>query len=681
MAEQGAGDNGLERDTLGESDNPRLLAAVKEYMDLLDRGERPSRAEFVGQHAEVADELDACLAGLELVHMAAGPTSPHGGFGIGLRPLPSEAPRSLGDFRILRELGRGGMGVVYEALQMSLARRVALKVLPTFGALNPVRLERFTIEAQAAARLQHPHIVPVFAVGSEGSTHFFAMQLIDGYTLAEAIQYLRGTASRAECEAADRDAEIAQSQLPPGRSLELNVREGVTLAGIDVSTKRNGSEPNAANPRGDATKVQLIGESSLVASYPTRALYFREAATLIQQAAEALDYAHQCGLIHRDVKPGNLLLDARGHVWVADFGLALDAAGSQLTHTGDALGTLRYMSPEQASGKRAVIDQRSDVYSLGSTLYELLTLEPVLRDGDRAALLRAVLEDEPRSPRAVEPVLPVELQTIVLKALAKAPAERYGSAGDLADDLGRWLRDEPIVAQPPTVWERARKWRRRHRTLVRSAGVFGVLALVGLATAMGVVSRAYQREAAERAQAERNFAQARQAVDAFSELAETELAAKPEMRDVRRRLMETALEYYRQFAAERGAESADAATLATATERIARIVDELRVLDGSAPLLLLSDRRVQRDLKLTAAQRTAVEKQLAQLMTQRNAATGDANLSALDLQHQIADLLRSHEAAITAVLNERQRERVQQIARQQRAPFVFRTLESSTRSG
>ena len=129
----------------------------------------------------------------------------------------------------------------------------------------------------------------------------------------------------------------------------------------------------------------------------------------------------------------------------------------------------------------------------------------------------------------------MELQTIALKALAKAPGERYGSAGELAEDLGRWLRDEPVVAQPPTVWERARKWRRRHRTLVRMAGVFGALALLGLATAMAVVSRAYQRETAERAQAERNFAQARQAVDAFSELAETELAAKPEMRDVRRR--------------------------------------------------------------------------------------------------------------------------------------------------
>ncbi len=173
-------------------------------------------------------------------------------------------------------------------------------------------------------------------------------------------------------------------------------------------------------------------------------------ANLGRQTAEALEHAHTVGVIHRDVKPANLLVDQQGKIWITDFGLAQFHAEAGLTRTGDMMGTLRYMSPEQAIGNRVVLDHRTDIYSLGVTLYELLTLEPVFAGSDRADLLRRIIEDEPRSMHALEPAIPVELETIVLKALAKTPAERYATAQELADDLQRFLNDEPIRARRPT---------------------------------------------------------------------------------------------------------------------------------------------------------------------------------------------------------------------------------------
>ena len=204
-------------------------------------------------------------------------------------------------------------------------------------------------------------------------------------------------------------------------------------------------------------------------------------AELGRQAAEALEHAHTVGVIHRDIKPGNLLVDQLGNIWITDFGLAQFHAEAGLTRTGDMMGTLRYMSPEQAIGNRVVLDHRTDIYSLGVTLYELLTLEPVFAGSDRADLLRRIIEDEPRSIQAIEPSIPVELETIVLKALAKAPVDRYATAQELADDLKRFLNDEPIQARRPTPLERVTKWARRHRGLVISAMLLLATATAGLA--------------------------------------------------------------------------------------------------------------------------------------------------------------------------------------------------------
>ncbi|HKB35005.1 MAG TPA: serine/threonine-protein kinase, partial [Gemmataceae bacterium] len=207
------------------------------------------------------------------------------------------------------------------------------------------------------------------------------------------------------------------------------------------------------------------------------AAYFRAVARLGVQAAEALDYAHQLGVVHRDIKPGNLMLDGRGDVWVTDFGLAqLQQGEASLTLTGDLVGTPRYMSPEQALAKRVVIDHRTDVYSLGVTLYELLTLQPAFPGNDRQELLRQVAFEEPPLPRKASRAIPQELETIVLKAMEKNPAERYATAQELADDLRRFLEDQPVRARRPTPLQRAVKWGRRHPSLVGATGAVLLLA-------------------------------------------------------------------------------------------------------------------------------------------------------------------------------------------------------------
>jgi serine/threonine protein kinase/Flp pilus assembly protein TadD len=359
---------------------------------------------------------------------------------------------TLGDFRLLRELGRGGMGVVYEAEQLSLGRRVALKVLPFAGVLDPRQLQRFLNEARAAACLHHPGIVPVHAVGQERGVHFYAMQLIEGCTLASVIHELAGPEDQ---HAATGDDDPRTAPYSPPRP-----------APGSASTAEAQATPTPWSERGRD--------------------HYRRVAQLGVQAAEALEYAHQMGVLHRDIKPANLLLDARGNLWITDFGLAQVRHGdAALTMTGDLVGTLRYMSPEQARGQRVGIDHRTDVYSVGVTLYELLTLRPAFRERDRAELLRKVECEDPPRPRRLDPGIPVELETIVLKAMEKNPNDRYATAQEMADDLLRWLGDRPIKSRRPSWRQVAVKWARRHRPAVwATAVVLLVAALLAGATGL-----------------------------------------------------------------------------------------------------------------------------------------------------------------------------------------------------
>src|SRR5262245_26670164 len=362
-------------------------AVVAEFLEAVEAGKPSDWRHLLAEHPELREELTAFFTGQEQMAGLAEPlrqvlasSSSHRA-----SPVVELAPGTvLGNYHIRREIGRGGMGIVYEADQRSLGRRVALKVLPRAATLDPLQLRRFPQEAQAAAHLQHTHIVPFYEVGSGDGLQFYAMQLIDGRSLADWL------------------------------------RTG------SVSTLH----PNAQSAD-TATVAPLATASSDTAPVRDRELPWdcRVIAGLGLQAAEALDHAHQHGVLHRDIKPGNLLIDRRGDLWVTDFGLAKSESVGDLTQTGDVVGTLRYMAPERLDGWS---DPRSDVYSLGLTLYELLTRRPAFGELGQKQLIQRIMHAEPPRPRKLNPLIPRDLETIVLKAIAKEPAQRYRSAGEMA---------------------------------------------------------------------------------------------------------------------------------------------------------------------------------------------------------------------------------------------------------
>jgi WD40 repeat protein/serine/threonine protein kinase len=464
-------------------DDPRVTQALEEYLAGLEAGQKPDRQEFQARYPDIAEALAECLAGLDFVQAVTPELQEPNGDELGgtmAAPTSIGPEGPLGDFRIVREIGRGGMGVVYEAMQISLGRQVALKVLPFAAALDAKQLQRFKNEAQAAAHLHHTNIVPVFGVGCERGVHYYAMQYIEGQTLAAVIQELR---QNVECrmtndERMSNDESQSTKEPVPSAHAETQFRHST----LDILSSLG------------------IRHSS----------FFRIVAGLGVQAAEALEHAHQLGVVHRDIKPANLLVDAGGRLWITDFGLAHCQSQPGLTMTGDVVGTLRYMSPEQALAKQVVLDARTDVYSLGATLYELLTLQPAYNGRNREEVLRQIAFDEPRLPSRLNRAVPAELETIVLKAMAKAPEERYATAQELADDLERYLKDEPIRARRPTLVQRLKKWTRRHLPIVWTAGLSFVamllLAVIGLAASTVLVMR-------EKAQTEREKAQTDAAKD------------------------------------------------------------------------------------------------------------------------------------------------------------------------
>jgi tetratricopeptide (TPR) repeat protein len=449
-----------------------------EFTQRLERGERPAIEDYVQRYPQHAAVIRNLLSSLEFMRLSV-----PGSSGSEISSSPDIGPATpLGDYRILREVGRGGMGIVYEAEQLSLGRRVALKVLPFAATMDPRQLQRFKNEALAAAHLDHPHLVDVYGVGCERGVHFYAMRYIDGHTLAEIIDQLR--VLRGQEGASLPDAVVAvQTRLEP-RPPRPDEQTG------DYT-------PQPAEARETAVGMRT-GRSSGSARFSRS--YFRSVAQLGAEVAEALDHAHQMGVVHRDIKPSNLMLDLRGKVWITDFGLARRDDAARVTVTGDLVGTLRYMSPEQALAKRIPIDHRSDVYSLGVTLYELLTLEPAFAVSDRQELMQQIAFEEPRPPRRLCQEIPSELETIVLKATEKNPLDRYATAQELANDLRRWLEDKPIQARRPSLAQRMRKWARRHRAVVVTAALGLLLALSVVAGSIGWV---VGDQAARQAEAER----------------------------------------------------------------------------------------------------------------------------------------------------------------------------------
>jgi serine/threonine protein kinase len=477
-----------------------LVAKVAdEFMARQKRGERPAIEDYAGRYPQAADVLGKVLAALELLNLSQSAPAEPGA------PPSETMPGLLGDFRIVREIGRGGMGIVYEADQVSLGRRVALKVLPFAGALDSKQLQRFKNEAQAAAHLHHTNVVPVSYVGCDRGVHYYAMQLIEGQTLAQVIRELRHQ-GRAEPKANTGDEFVGAARPSGVGAGDAQVRaDGSQFPGSGGGARDAGSIglPAAqAEPARVGSTTDYAPSTAAVAGLTTEhstknPAFLRSVAKLGIQAAEALEHAHAMGVIHRDIKPGNLLVDQRGHLWVTDFGLAQFNAEANLTLTGDILGTLRYMSPEQSLAQRVVIDHRTDIYSLGVTLYELLTLEPAVGGRDRQEILRRIAFEEPKAPRRINKAIPAELETIVQKAAEKNPADRYATAQELADDLERFLRHEPIRARRPTVAHRLVKWSRRHADWVAAVAVVLLLAVVG--TGVSALLIAGQRDAAREA--------------------------------------------------------------------------------------------------------------------------------------------------------------------------------------
>ncbi len=430
--------SGRERDAAEE--------AVREYAALLEAGDAPDPASFLAARPHVAERVRGRILHLHAGHAAIAEhaeSSASGGAGASEPSAPP--PRSppvvtrLGDFRILREIGRGGMGVVYLAEQVSLQRTVALKVLPSHLTLLPEAVERFRREASTAARLRHPGIVEIHAIGEEAGAHYFAMEFVEGTPLDKVVERLRE------------------------ESPELLDGARVGAAVSDAAHRKVGAAPDV--PGVQKPKARVAPSSAW------NKTYIETVCRLVAHVADALEHAHKAGVLHRDVKPSNILVREDGSPVVTDFGLAREEGLPSLTQTGDFAGTPYYVSPEQAMARRIPVDHRSDIFSLGVTLYELLTLRRPFEGRSSQEVLAKIIAKEPASPRRFNPLLPRDLATIVLKAIEKDPDRRYASAAAFAADLRAFLSFRPIEARPASIPTRALKFLRRHRVEGAAAGI------------------------------------------------------------------------------------------------------------------------------------------------------------------------------------------------------------------
>jgi serine/threonine-protein kinase len=626
-----------------------------EFAERFRRGERPSLKEYTDRYPELAEEIQMLFPALVDLEQADAVRQEKAEDRSGAGPRPrAPALEQIGDYRVLREIGRGGMGVVYEAEQVSLGRRVALKILPQQVARHPKMLERFRREARAAARLHHTNIVPVFEVGREADVCYYAMQFIQGQGLDlvyDELRRRRGLAKEPSETGARPGAEgtathagraaIAQvvHSLLTGRFEDDALPEPASTAagpsGPETATGMfaPGTEPNPASAlartvadaaAGDLENVPaptppglehpplpapapapavMPGGSQISTIESGRRDYARCIAWIGLQAAQGLAYAHARGVVHRDIKPSNLLLDTAGVVWITDFGLA-KAEGEGLTQTGDVLGTLRYMAPERFSGGG---DAQADVYALGVTLYELLTLEPAFDAPDRLRLIEQIKSVEPVRPRLVDRRLPRDLETVILKAIDKDARRRYQTADALAEDLRRFRDDEPILARRATAVERTARWARRNPGVAVLGGVLTVVLVLATVASLVVAGQmaalanrqrmaadservarlaernARQHEAAlrkqaevERNRAEENFQRARAVVDQyFTQVSESQLLSVPGLQTLRRDLLGSALSFYEDYLARRGRDPGLRSALAAVHLKAAKIHQEL----------------------------------------------------------------------------------------------------------
>ncbi|MCU0721437.1 MAG: serine/threonine protein kinase, partial [Pirellula sp.] len=591
------------------------------------------RQALVDRHPELREIIEDCLGGIDLA-FGMQKTSPHLP-GIGTND-PIVSPQPLGDFKILRELGRGGMGIVYEAIQLSLGRHVALKVLPMAASLDDRYLQRFKMEAQAAAQLHHNHIVPVYAVGCERGMHYYAMQLINGAPVS----------SKSFLGLTQQETDSKSTNRPSTKTTHRDItQEGVA---------------NASKPSAHLSKDR-----------------FRTIVKLVANVADALEYAHSCGVVHRDIKPGNLMLDARGKIWVTDFGLAMVAANNPLTQTGDFVGTLRYMSPEQASGQKGIVDHRADIYALGATLYELLVDRPMMDAADRPSLLHQILYGDPKPLRQIERSIPVELETIVQKATQHNPSDRYQSAEAFANDLRCFLDERPIQARKPSMVDVARKWARRHPAVIASAMFAMLVSVIAMGITIALVEHqrsltlaSLERETDRSLQAEKRLGLAQQAADEMIRLAEDELSDNPFEEGLRMRLLTSALSYYQSFVDEQRENPEAQSDLRETTERLSKIIADLTLIHADRDAMLLGIVEVRRDLKVFDPQETEVLKFIAEY-SERRRSWGPVFRPDDD---EILEQAKWSNSKLETILTSEQRTRIKQLSIQFLGHMAFRDL-------
>lgn len=497
-----------------DSDREPFEELADEFATRHRRGERVSIEEYAQRYPQFATEIRELFPSVvAMEHLRHSKRTKHG---VAATPAPVE----LGDFRIVGEIARGGMGVVYEAEQVTLGRRVAVKVLPQQALRSERDVQRFEREAQTAAKLHHTNIVPVFGVGEQDGMHYIVMQLIHGVGLDEILVELKRILhdhdddEKEGQQATSRSSNVKRSAITLLR--ETLQRDATAASQHGIKTKvvstGNGKQrvarhvvPNHLVPtelRAERDNRQTVSTAAKIRSCVGSA-YYQNVAKIGLQAASALSYAHQHETLHRDVKPGNLLLDDEGVVWMADFGLAKAIEHNSVTWTGDIIGTLAYMAPERFEGNASAL---SDIYSLGLTLYELLTFERAYDGKDRVALMHRVANEDLPAPRKLNPHVPRDLETIVLKAAARNPRDRYNSAEELAEDLDCFLADRPIQARRVSNAERFVRWCRRNRAVASIAAA----ALFLLVT---VTLAGYFRETAQRQRAEATSMLAVKALD------------------------------------------------------------------------------------------------------------------------------------------------------------------------
>ena len=455
-----------------------VAQAAEEFTSEIEAGENPSIDDYVSKYPQIAAVLRDVLPALNSLNADRLPTltateSIHAPTHETNSWSPAASPELLGDFQLEEPIGRGGMGVVYRATQVSIGRTVAVKVLPFAATLDENQLQRFRNEVRAAGALNHPHIVPIYAVGEQRGVHYYAMQLIRGCSMAELIESIR-TTEQPTLEPTDDTLAVANS---------LEITAGTA-------------------PSHDNLNHQI--------------------AVLGHQAALGLAHAHACGVTHRDIKPANLMIDKAGKLWITDFGLAHVDSGQSLTMPGDFIGTLRFMSPEQASGNTFDVDHRTDIYSLGISLYELATGAQAIAGESREQILSAVANDEPIPPRKLRPSLPIELETIILKCFEKDPRDRYASAEQLAADFASLLNNQPIAAKRRNSIDKARRWTRKNSLLVLATALVTTTMLaissgaaVWIWHERNIANASMQAEHEERNRADMTLASAREAMDLY----------------------------------------------------------------------------------------------------------------------------------------------------------------------